>query len=293
MPADLAILPTALDHGLPLKHNMQYPIQESIPPMSRTMTAAMLATAILVTSPCGNAAEAPWEMQASMVEDGDLLLETVMTEEERNFVRQSVTRAKAAIVEAYGDQRAPPSQIIWCKTAACGTYFGGPTARSFATTGGPNGHGGQHDFSRPAIVLLRQVRTRPGGELLAVETLTHEMSHREFQVRLKRQHVPAWFNEGVATYLGKEHKCEPGAKGIDDLYALREASAWRDYTNGGDAVLVGTYCQARNEVAAWIDAHGGFKAVVSLLKRMSAGRSFDDLYTPVPAVRAETTVGTL
>jgi hypothetical protein len=214
----------------------------------------------------------------SMVAEGDLLYEDALSEQEREMVRNSVSRAKANIVEAYGGQKAPTTQVIWCKTKACAFYFGGPTMRSFATEPGPNHHGGQYAFRRPAIVILRQARVREGGNLRAVETITHELSHREFKERLSGAIVPAWFNEGVATYLGNEHTCSVAMKGVDKLSELASPAAWMRYTDQGSTVLVATYCQARNEVDRWIQSHGGFAAVVTLLEKRARGAAFDALY---------------
>jgi hypothetical protein len=214
----------------------------------------------------------------TMVAEGDLLYEDALSEQEREMVRNSVSRAKTNIVEAYGGQKSPATEIIWCKTKACAYYFGGPTMRSFATEPGPNHHGGQYAFQRPAIVILRQARVREGGNLRAVETITHELSHREFKARLNGAIVPAWFNEGVATYLGNEHTCPVAAKGVDKLSELASPAAWMRYTDQGSTVLVATYCQARNEVDRWIQLHGGFAAVVTLLEKRARGAAFETLY---------------
>ncbi len=214
-----------------------------------------------------------------MVAEGDLLFEAVLSEPERAMVRDSIAQAVTRVTAAYGEMLGPQQQILWCKTRACATYYGGPSARSFASPGrGEVRDGAVYAFERPTIALLRQARAKPGSDLLAVETLTHEMSHAQMRARLGRASIPAWFNEGVATYLGKEHPCVPGMQGVDDVTKIIENRDWSTYTNKSNTALVNTYCQARNEVAAWIDNHGGFPAVLALLQQRANGTEFWRLY---------------
>jgi hypothetical protein len=243
---------------------------------ARHKAALILGLVLMHAIPALAAPEA--EGVPTMLAEGDLMYEDALSEQERDLVRDSVSRARAAIVEAYGEQKAGPTQVIWCKTKMCANFFGGPTMRSFATDPGPNRHGGRYAFTRSAIVILRQARVSPGRNLRAVETITHELSHREFTARLNGAKVPAWFNEGIATYLGNEHTCSVSMKGVDNLSELASPSAWVRYTDQGNAVLVATYCQARNEVDRWIQSHGGFTAVVALLAKRARGEGFDALY---------------
>jgi hypothetical protein len=213
-----------------------------------------------------------------MLSENNLWFEDALSEQERDMVRNSVDQAKANIVDAYGEQKAGDTLVIWCKTKACALFFGGPTMRSFATEAGPNRHGGRYTFKRPTIVILRQARAAPGANLRAVETITHELSHREFKARLHSETVPAWFNEGVATYLGKEHACSPTAHAVDNLSELASPQAWVKYTDQSNAALVAAYCQARNEVERWTQSHGGFAAVLALLDKRGQGGTFESIY---------------
>jgi len=45
--------------------------------------------------------------------------------------------------------------------------------------------------------------------------------------------------------------------------------------------LVDTYCQASEEIAAWVAQHGGFKAIVELLANRARLRTFESLYGPL------------
>lgn len=242
---------------------------------SKTFAYTLLSLAILASVP-GHTAEAP---AAPVIADGDLLIDASMTDQERSFVHDSLAQAQARIVQAYGTREAPSTQVVWCKSRECAVYYGGDSTRSYATAGSePPRDGATATFDRPTIVILRQVRVRPGAPLLAIETMTHELSHREFQARLRGARVPSWFNEGVATLLGGEHPCTPDMHGTDDLHALVQAKAWHRFTEQNNTVLVTTYCQARNEVASWIDAHGGFGAVIKLLNQVASGTPFERAY---------------
>lgn len=244
---------------------------------SATVAAALMVGAGFAVGSDAAAAEViDFTPSVQMTAHGRLLFESSLREDERALVAASVAQAEANITRAYGERRAPPATVIWCKTYSCALYFGGPSTRSFATRGGPNARRGQYDFDGPAVVMLRQVRAP--GRLLAVETLTHELSHLEFFARLGTARVPAWFNEGVATYLGGEHRCTEEAQGVAELSTLDSAARWNAHVNAGGAVLKATYCQARNTVADWIAARGGFGAVPELLRRVAAGELFASVY---------------
>lgn len=210
--------------------------------------------------------------------EGELWYEDALSEEERATLRNNLSQAKANIVAAYGEQKATDTLIVWCKTKGCARFFGGPTMRSFATEPGPNRYGGQFYFKKPTIVILRQARAAPGSNLYAMETMTHELSHREFKARLNGRSVPAWFNEGTATYLGKEEPCTPDMHAVDKLSELDSPRDWMNFTNQSNKALVTAYCQARNEVERWTQAHGGFAAVLALLDKRAHGESFESLY---------------
>jgi hypothetical protein len=169
----------------------------------------------------------------------------------------------------------------------CVTFFSGSDGRSYANPGnGKPRYDSKYAFSFPALVITRQARYP--RNVRAVEVLTHEISHIELNARLRGESVPAWFNEGIATYLGGEHDCRPGMRAIDDLSKLQSPARWHEYTNLSSRNLVLSYCQARNEVGAWIAEHGGFSAVLQLLQKRSRGRSsFASLYGRQPELLPE------
>jgi hypothetical protein len=231
---------------------------------------------------CMDAVAAPpaYDGKTPMLEVGNMWLDPAMSAEDQHSVAQSLAQANANIVAAYGT-RLGSSLVVWCKTMECVSFFSGSDGRSYANPGnGKRRYDAQYAFSVPALVITRQARYPKS--VRAVEVLTHEISHIEFQARLRGEPVPAWFNEGIATYLGEVQHCRPGMRGIDDLSKLASPARWHEYTNQSDRNLVLSYCQARNEVGAWIAEHGGFAAVLELLVKRSKGRSFASLYGRQP-----------
>lgn len=183
-------------------------------------------------------------------------------------IESAVQRGKAV----YGTLVSTQADVIVCNTTACGTYFAGPSLRN--TTLPPNSYAGQYTVQRMTVVLTSATYNRNSY------VLAHEFSHVEVNTRLKGAHVPAWFDEGLATYVGDEPVCtNVTGKGIPNLLTLDLESDWVAYT-GSTATFATTYCQARAEVAAWV-AKRGSAAVVQLLTAMSQGQSFTSQYGPM------------
>jgi hypothetical protein len=227
---------------------------------------------------CSNAFAAPpaYDGNTPMIERGPLWFDPAMSDEEQLGVAQGLLLAQANIVAVYGERMASP-RVVWCKTLECATFFSGSDHRSHADRGkGVSRADSQYAFSVPALVITRQALYP--RNVRAVEVLTHENSHLELHARLRGASVPAWFNEGIASYVGGEQDCRPGMRGIDDLFELQSGSQWTDYTNKYKQKSRLTYCQARNEVAGWIAEHGGFASVLDLLAKRARGRSFFSLY---------------
>jgi hypothetical protein len=215
-----------------------------------------------------------YDGRTPMVEMGPVWFDQALSAEEQLSIAHLLLDADAHITAVYG-QRLAPIRLVWCKTTECATYFAGTYRRPFSTDGNSRAkEGAQYRFRFPAVVVLGQPRRFTGG------VLKHEMSHMEFRARLHGESIPAWFNEGVAAYVGGEHDdfCRPGMKGIDNLFDLHRGAAWLDYTNEHRDKSRRTYCQARNEVGGWIAEHGGFGAVLELLAKRAKGKLFWSLY---------------
>lgn len=113
-------------------------------------------------------------------------------------------------------------------------------------------------------------------------TILHELVHVEIIRRMgaRRRDLPTWFDEGVASFVGDNAPCAPGyVHPIDDLRRLREGYAWENFTNL-PGKMEGTYCQAREEIAAWVQRRERTK-LLEVIDGVTAGRPFDELYGPL------------
>ena len=171
--------------------------------------------------------------------------------------------------KVYGTLQAAQPDVLVCQSGACADYFAGPRRRNVTLY--PNTYAGQYVAPRMTVVLTSPTWTQNPY------VLAHEFSHVEVAARTGGKHVPAWFDEGLATYIAGEPICtNVTGKGIDDLRKLDLETDWAAYT-GPEDVFFKTYCQARAEVAAWIGKRGN-AGVVQLLDAVRQGQSFTGQY---------------
>ncbi len=189
----------------------------------------------------------------------EVYVEPVMDGNERESVMRWYADSRDELGRLFGTHDAPMVPLIVCKTPECATKFAGPTRRSRVVS-----------EPRRAIVIA-------GLGRLAKPTFVHEMIHVEIARRTAGQpQVPAWFNEGVATYLSDNVICDNVKPSIDDLRRLSRGSAWNGFTEQ-PSKIEGAYCQARDEIGAWAATHGR-EHIIPLIDAVAAGRSFDELY---------------
>ena len=171
--------------------------------------------------------------------------------------------------KVYGQLQSAQPDVLVCQSGSCADYFAGPRRRNVTLY--PNTYAGQYVAPRMTVVLTSPNWTQNPY------VLAHEFSHVEVATRTGGKHVPAWFDEGLATYIGGEPICtNVTGKGIDDLRKLDLETDWVAYT-GPEDVFFKTYCQARAEVAAWIGKRGN-TGVVQLLDAVRQGQSFAGQY---------------
>lgn len=199
------------------------------------------------------------------------------------FIDPSFSRHQQALIIAsvnaaieinkafYGSLQTDIPDIIACNTDVCANYFAGTTTGNNTTY--PNGHAGEYVPQRTTVAM-----TAPYWGGVNTQILAHELSHVELYKRTGGVPVIAWFNEGLATYIGKQNQCAGLAKGIDDLTKLNLQEDWNTYTGVGGMVATTTYCQASAEVEAWITQKGGNAAILQLLEGLRQGQSFYTLY---------------
>ena len=171
--------------------------------------------------------------------------------------------------KVYGQLQSAQPDVLVCQSGTCADYFAGPRRRNVTLY--PNTYAGQYVAPRMTVVLTSPTWTQNPY------VLAHEFSHVEVAKRTNGTHVPAWFDEGLATYVGGEPICtNVTGKGIDDLRKLDQEAVWVAYT-GPEDVFFKTYCQARAEVAAWIGKRGN-AGVVQLLDAVRQGQTFAGQY---------------
>jgi len=206
----------------------------------------------------------------------DVLVDEATTPAEREHVLASIAEARKDLAAAIGPLEAEEPLKIFCKTKECGRAVVGPTLRSCVLNPGWPVPGATYVPPRKAIALVHV------GERLKSD-VEHELTHVELYHRVPRG-FPEWFHEGIATYVSDNIRCDGGPhRGVDDLWRLSDGPAWREYTDYRNA-LVPTYCQAKEDVAAWVQRHGRDK-LIELLKAVRAGASFEAEYGHPPARR--------
>ena len=192
----------------------------------------------------------------------DVYVEPVMSSNERESVMRMYSDSLIELGHLFGLHDDAMIPVIVCKSEACAIKFSGPSRRARVVA-----------EPRPAIIM-----TGLGPRTKA--TFVHEMIHVEISRRTAgNPQVPAWFNEGVATYLSQNAPCDGIKPSIDDLRRLSTGRAWTAFTEQ-PSKIDGAYCQARDEVAAWASVHGR-QRIVPLVDAVASGTPFADLYGPM------------
>ena len=200
---------------------------------------------------------------------GNVFIDPTVAKNQYPVIVEAVSFAVQSGKNFYGTLTSIQADVIVCSTPACGTYFAGPSLRNVAIP--PNSFAGQYIAPRMTVVLTSATANRNQN------ILAHEFSHVEVNARLNGAYIPAWFNEGLATYVGGEPVCtNVTGKGIASLLSLDLQADWNVYT-GSAATFEKTYCQARAEVAAWITKLGA-GAVNTLLQAVLQGQTFTSQY---------------
>ena len=233
-------------------------------------TALTSFTVKALACPGGSANTPPSFNGAALVAAcGNLFIEPAVA---KNLWPGIVTGIQTALEmdrKVYGTLQATQPDVLVCQSGACADYFAGPRRRNVTLY--PNTYAGQYVAPRMTVVLTSPTWTQNPY------VLAHEFSHVEVAKRTNGTHVPAWFDEGLATYVGGEPICtNVTGKGIDDLRKLDQEADWVAYT-GPEDVFFKTYCQARAEVAAWIGKRGN-AGVLQLLDAVRQGQSFTGQY---------------
>ncbi|MGW8391608.1 hypothetical protein [Pseudoduganella sp. HUAS MS19] len=223
-----------------------------------------------------------------LVRDDRMVYEKSFTQAESDRFRPLIQAAFDRVAAFYGERQGVTPDIYFCKSAACARFLLGPEFRSYSDIrGGQRYLNGRHLFDNPSIVVTTLASNAFATDARLLSVLSHELSHLELYARAAGRHVPAWFNEGLASMVGGR-ACTPGASGIDDLSKLSAMRDWLDHTRSRNSQSNATYCQAKAEVEAWAVRHGGPKGIVALLaglREKDFASQYGALLTrPLPAI---------
>jgi hypothetical protein len=170
--------------------------------------------------------------------------------------------ARLNLAGVLGELEAGPVLTVFCRTPACKEAFGAaPGAAASEELG----------FARDGLETSRGHVARPtvfvtGPVARTEEILTHELVHAEMKSVLPYDALPTWFNEGVATYVAGEPRCDgfQPAEGFD-TGALATKKEWQAHVArpGGTREA---YCQSSEEIRAWVGRIGGPSAFPAALR---------------------------
>jgi hypothetical protein len=207
-----------------------------------------------------------WDIPMVDLCDG-IFAEKGTPEAKQRWIVDMHARALRRVGEFFGGIRAEKPEVFLCSSDDCRQYFTGRTDNARSSFQGRAGERG--------TITVTSIDASFEG------TLAHELTHAELHTRIGGHRVPAWFNEGLATYVSLSPICEgaPLAR-LEDIVALNESKAWWSETDAPTAESWAIYCRARTEFERWYMHHGSAH-FFSLLQGVERGESFDDLYGPL------------
>ena len=176
-----------------------------------------------------------------------ICVDRTITPLERTHTQSWYAQSVRDVRAVFGPSFVPPNVVI-CTTEACVAKHC-PLGRS------------QADMApTPTIKVIA------GGDRMPL-IITHEMTHIAIDVKqlASTRELPAWLNEGIATYVGKSGRCtDDAAPVVDDLRRLVTTRQWWEAASTpGKVDLV--YCQVEREIQAWVARRGDPSALLDLV----------------------------
>jgi hypothetical protein len=203
-----------------------------------------------------------------------LYTEPGLTDREQLELKHASETAQRNLQELFGTLRGQPPITLFCHTAACKIALGAPPADAASTNlgfarnqvrtaGGPVTH--------PTLIVSGPFEATP-------RVLTHERVHAEMKAYAPYDALPTWFNEGLATFIAHEPRCEDHPLSSSfDVKSLDTKQKWQAHLRATGATLA-TYCQARNEVSVWVESFASTAEMIAALKKamnaVAQGRPF-------------------
>lgn len=204
-----------------------------------------------------------------------------LTPPEEQELKRAYHVAQQNIVRAFGQPRGSAPLTLICRSAACKIAFGAaPESASAADLG----------FARDGVMTSSGFMEYPtvivtGPVARTANILTHELVHAEMKAWIPYDSLPTWFNEGVATLIADEPKCDayPASSELD-MRKLDTKKKWQASVHEPSQILP-TYCRARHQVAAWASSLGSDQGIASALRQLmttvAQGGSFENAFAGV------------
>lgn len=206
----------------------------------------------------------------------DVYAEEGLDDRQLAELRSARALASANILRAFETSRASPL-VLFCRSAKCKLAFGAPAAAAAAEDLG---------FA-DTQVLLEDNTLAPSAVVVTgpvsgtAQILTHELVHAEMKTWAPYDAVPTWFNEGTATLLASNPRCDNVAATDFDVTRLTSKKQWQRHLQETHKTKE-TYCAARHEVEKWMTRfdsdHLKAEALKSLLTSLANGAPFEKAF---------------
>lgn len=206
----------------------------------------------------------------------DVYAESGLEDATVDALKEDVEVATRNLQRYFGELRATPL-ILFCRSATCKIAFGAPpTAASSNDMGFASA---QVALDNGTIAASAVVVTAPVEGTARI--LTHELVHAEMKEWATYDSLPTWFNEGTATFIAQEPRCEltNTLPTEFDVTRLKTKAKWQRHLAESGKTRE-TYCAARQEVEVWMqrfetDSAKG-DALKALLTAVRAGTAFEE-----------------
>lgn len=209
----------------------------------------------------------------------DVYAENGLDARELTELRSAYEQASANLLNFFESTRASPL-VVFCRSAPCKIAFGAPP--SAAASEDLGFASAQILFEDGTIAPSSVVATGPVEGTTRI--LTHELVHAEMKAWVTYDSLPTWFNEGTATYLASEPRCdEIPSPSVEPnvVTSLTTKAKWQRHLQATRKTR-DTYCAARREVEKWMARfetdHLKAEALKTLMHAVAQGTPFDSAF---------------
>ena len=187
---------------------------------------------------------------------------------------QNVADAIRTVSEIYGERSFPHLDFVFAwDNKEFKEYFTGKDHRSAFFP--PNHRASDNGYLSGNATIA--IINKPGDGSHR-NVLVHELVHFMHYSILGSNKLPQWCDEGIATLISNEPKCDHNnCEGTNHIDALRAGEDFTKFTTPVDR-RTPTYCQCAKEVKDWIGNRQKSEVISLLLDQISKGKAFGDVY---------------